>query len=258
MELLAKPEQSVVVNLLGVAFEHRPSFFVELFPRLQELRAHHGHPHWVIVDETHHLLPSSWEPAPLTLPHGVTGMMFITLQPDHVSRHVLSKVDTLIAIGESPDRTIQTFCEAVGEPSPLLDKIKLALGEALIWSRQAQEGPVWIQSIPPKGDRRRHHRKYAQGELAPEISFYFRGPEGKLKLRAYNLVLFLQMADGVDDETWIYHLQRGEYSHWFREVIKDEGLAEEAARIERQSGVQADESRSRIRAAVERRYTMPP
>ncbi|MGH9839681.1 MAG: HAD hydrolase family protein, partial [Blastocatellia bacterium] len=66
IELLAKPEQNAVVNLLGVALEHRPAFFAKLFPRLQELRTRTGRPHWIVIDEAHHLLPSSWEAAPLT------------------------------------------------------------------------------------------------------------------------------------------------------------------------------------------------
>jgi hypothetical protein len=44
-------------------------------------------------------------------------------------------------------------------------------------------------------------RQYAQGEVSPNQSFYFRGPESKLHLRAQNLETFLQMADGVDDDT---------------------------------------------------------
>jgi HAD superfamily hydrolase (TIGR01484 family) len=258
LELLMKPEESVAINLLGIALEHRPSFFINLFPRIQELRAQTGHPHWVIVDEAHHLLPSSWKPTPLTLPQGTTGMMFITLKPDHVAQPIISTVDTLIAIGESPDQTIKAFCENAGRPLPPLEPVKLAIGEAMVWSIDGDEGPVWVRSLPSKGERRRHHRKYATGELAPEISFYFRGPEGKLNLRAQNLMVFLQMADGVDDDTWLHHLRRGEYSDWFRRIIKDEGLAEDAARVENDSGLPANESRARIRAMIERRYTAPP
>jgi HAD superfamily hydrolase (TIGR01484 family) len=258
LELLMKPEENVVINLLGLALEHRPSFFINLFPRLQELRARTGHPHLIVVDETHHLLPSTWKPTPLTLPQGTTGMMFITLKPEHVAQPIISKVNTIIAIGESPDQTIRAFCEAAGRPLPPLDPVKLALGEAIVWSPDAQEGPVWIRSQPSRGERRRHQRKYATGELAPEISFYFRGPEGKLNLRAQNLVIFLQLADGVDDETWLYHLRRGEYSDWFRKVIKDEELADDVAHVENESHIPAIESRARIRIMIERRYTAPP
>ena len=71
--------------------------------------------------------------------------------------------------------------------------------------------------------------------MLPEArSFYFRGPRGALNLRAQNLVLYLQIAAGVDDETWIHHLRQGDYSRWFREEIKDEDLADAVAAIERQ------------------------
>ena len=67
----------------------------------------------------------------------------------------------------------------------------------------------------------------------------------------------MQLADGVDDETWLHHLQRGEYSRWFAEAIKDRDLAEEAAAVERSHDLPPHESRARIRAAIEKRYTLP-
>jgi len=42
----------------------------------------------------------------------------------------------------------------------------------------------------------------AEGKLGDDKAFFFRGPEGKLRLRATNLIMFLEMADGVDDATW--------------------------------------------------------
>jgi len=65
------------------------------------------------------------------------------------------------------------------------------------------------------------------------------------------------LADGVDDETWLYHLRHGEYSHWFREVIKDADLAAEAGSIERMTDAPASETRALIRVAIEKRYTAP-
>src|SRR5262249_53364943 len=118
--------------------------------------------------------------------------------------------------------------------------------------------PFWFRSEPPKGELQRHHRKYAEGELSPELSFYFRGPEDKLNLRAQNLLIFLQMADGVDDETWLHHLRAGDYSEWFRRTIKDDVLADEAAQIEQNQSLSTQESRAAIRAAIEKRYTAAP
>src|SRR5207302_183527 len=75
-----------------------------------------------------------------------------------------------------------------------------------------------LKLVPGKAQRRRHQRKYAAGDLQDQ-AFVFRGPKGKLRLRARNLSLFLQMAEGVDEETWLHHLRQGDYSRWFREVI---------------------------------------
>jgi hypothetical protein len=93
--------------------------------------------------------------------------------------------------------------------------------------------------------------------LGEERSFYFRGREQKLNLRAPNLGAFLELANGVDDETWLHHLRRGDYSTWFREEIKDAELAEEAARVERDRSLDARRSREKIREAIEHRYTAP-
>jgi len=85
--------------------------------------------------------------------------------------------------------------------------------------------------------------------------FLFHGPEGKLNLKAQNLAIFLQIADGLDDETWLFHLKNGDVSRWFRNVIKDPELAVEAELMER-GDVSAKESRKHIRAEIEERYIL--
>ena len=60
--------------------------------------------------------------------------------------------------------------------------------------------------------------------------------------------------DGVDDETWLFHLRARDYSRWLRESIGDEELAGEVAEIE-DNAQDAKASRQQIRAAIERRYT---
>src|SRR5262249_45711422 len=106
-------------------------------------------------------------------------------------------------------------------------------------------------------EHRRHGRKYATGALGEDKSFYFRGPAGQLKLRAQNLVLFIQLAAGVDDETWTHHLRNRDYSRWFREAIKDEALGAPAAAAAAAASRPPEDSRRLIRAAMERCYTMP-
>ena len=135
----------------------------------------------------------------------------------------------------------------------------LPTGEAIVWTPGDAGGPRRIVSAVPRAERRRHIRKYAEGELPPHRSFYFHGPEGKLNLRAQNLQMFLQLAEGVGEETWLHHLRRGDYSRWFREMIKDDELAQNARAVEAEAagGSAAEDSLARIRALIEERYTAP-
>lgn len=257
VRLLKNPEQNVVVNLLGIPLADRPSFFLTLLPRLQELRATTGRPHWIVIDEAHHLLPTPWHPGDLVMSPELEGVVLITVHPEHVAPAILALADAVVAVGHSPETTLRQFCQALGEKPPALAPLTLETGEVVFWSRETGDAPHWVRVIPSRTERRRHSRKYAEGEVAPHNSFYFRGPAGKLNLRAQNLILFMQLAEGVDEETWMYHLRRGDYSRWFRKVIKDKVLAARAARVEGTAGVSARESRGQITEAIQEHYTLP-
>jgi hypothetical protein len=207
------------------------------------------------VDEAHHLLPASWSGAGLTLPRELDGILFITVHPQLMAAPALSASDLIIAVGRSPENLIQSWSAMLALQPAGLEPTTLEFGEALAW-RRGQDSPVFrFKMAPPRVDRRRHQRKYAEGEIPDYHSFYFRGPHGKLNLRAQNLNLFLQLADGVDDATWLHHLRRGDYSRWFRDVIRDEDLAVEASRVEIDLHLDAQATRAAIHAAVEQRYT---
>ena len=133
----------------------------------------------------------------------------------------------------------------------------LEAGTALLWNKVAGGEPTLVRLEPSRTERRRHLRKYAEGELPEDRSFFFRGPEGKLNLRAHNLILFMDLGDGVDDETWLFHLRRGEVSQWLRRGIKDEELARQAALIERNEKLDAAASRRKLRELIEATYTLP-
>ncbi len=257
MRLLKSPGRNVIVNLLGLRLADRPSFFLTLLPRLQELRATTGRPHWVVIDEAHHLLPAPWKPGDLVLSQELEGMVLITVHPEHVAPAFLALVDAVVAVGPSPETTLRGFCEALGEAPPALAPLTREAGEVVFWSRETREAPHRVRVSPSRTERRRHSRKYAEGGLCEDRSFYFRGPEGKLNLRAQNLIVFMQLAEGVDDATWLHHLRRGDYSRWFRTVIKDKGLAARAARAEEMVDGPAAESRRLIATAIDDHYTLP-
>jgi hydroxymethylpyrimidine pyrophosphatase-like HAD family hydrolase len=231
MEVLTKPDESVAVNLLNHRLTERPTFFSALLPRLQQLRTATGRPHWIIVDEAHHLLPSGWQPASETIPGELANLVLITVHPDHVAPAAIRLVDTLIVVGRDVGSTIAAFDPAHGPTSWKLPDVLDDPSPGEAWLITATSPAVRFTVTTPESDQRRHRRKYAEGELGPDKSFYFRGPDGRLNLRAQNLMLFAQLAEGVDDETWLHHLQRRDYSRWFREAIKDEGSLTKSQRL---------------------------
>jgi HAD superfamily hydrolase (TIGR01484 family) len=256
MQLLSQPRTNAVINLIGLPLADRPGSFRSLWPHVQELRTRTGQPHWLVLDEAHHVLPADG-PDEEALAAPLDSALLISVHPGLVARAALAEVDTLIVVGAQPAGMIREFAEAIGQKPPAVPAEPLPPGEAMVWFRSQGRAPVRVRLAPSHTERRRHLRKYAEGELPEDRSFYFRGPEGKLKLRAQNLILFLQLAEGVDDETWLHHLRRKDYSSWVAQAIKDEGLAEEIKGVESRKGLSAQASREAIRAAIEENYTLP-
>lgn len=254
---LSKSDNSVVINLVGLPLQDRPTFFLGLLPRLQELRAKTGRPHWILVDESHHLMPIDWDPTVVGLAKELSGMIYVTVHPDQLERSVLETIDIVIALGDLPNKTMASYYQTVGHPVLSVPDVTLPSGEAIMWERTTTEPPFKLLIMPSEFERRRHRRKYAEGELPPDRCFYFRGPAGTLNLRAQNLILFAQIAEGIDDQTWDFHLRRGDYSRWFMEIVKDDELAEVAHNIERRTELSPTESRRLIQAVIEERYTIP-
>jgi HAD superfamily hydrolase (TIGR01484 family) len=255
MRALENPKQSAIVNLLGVPLGERASYLSTLLPQLLDLRSRVARPHSLIIDEAHHMLPSTWTPAKGTALQTLQSSILITVHPEHTAKSALEAVGIVIAIGKHPFEVFRSFARETEMAAPEGNLDELAPGEALIWFRRTGSPPIRVKTVQSKHERLRHVRQYAEGELSPEQSFYFRGPVSKLNLRAQNLQTFLQLADGVDDETWMYHLRRGDYSAWFASRIKDEVLKHEAERAEKNLELSPQESRNRIRQAIESRYT---
>jgi hypothetical protein len=176
------------------------------------------------------------------------------VHPDHVARAALETVSFVVAVGVNPTSTLRAFCGALGEEPPEMCNGQIEHGLAYLWERKERRLRR-VRINEPRQHLRRHTRNYVEGELGEDRSFYFRGPEGRLNLRAQNLLLFLQIAEGVDDATWVHHLRAGDYSRWLAESIKDPALADEIAMIEENQALDASESRARVKEAVDRGYT---
>ena len=161
----------------------------------------------------------------------------------------------MVSIGPIPEATLFAFSTAVGAPPPKITALARP-GDVLIWNLGAGHDPRWVAPSRGRAEHLRHLRKYAEGNLC-EKSFYFKGPDGKLNLRVRNLALFVEIAAGVDDATWLHHLAQGDYSRWLAEAIKDPSLSAKVAEVEARADLTARQSRALICDAITARYTLP-
>ena len=123
LEVLHEPRQSVVVNLLALGVAERPAFAGELLPELLKLRSATGRPHWIVIDEAHHLLPREWQAADTFVPDELTGYLLITVHPEQIATTVLETVETMIAIGSDPYRRSEISAAALADPCPRLSRM---------------------------------------------------------------------------------------------------------------------------------------
>ena len=234
-----------------------PKCFASLIAAIQELRIRTGRPHWLVIDEAHHVLPTDWAPSSPELTEQLSNIVLITVHPGHVSPAALSRINTVIVVGRQPKAILEEFGKTVNAASPDAPSQDLDRGEALVWFRDENRLVPQLKVEPCRNEHQRHRRKYAEGELEPERSFYFTGPEGAMNLRAQNLNTFVQIAEGVDQKTWLFHLKRSDYSSWLRSSLKDSELADQIESIEKDESLPERESRQRVKEMIQQKYTAP-
>ena len=251
VELLGPRMANVVVNLLALDISERPGFLVRLLPAIQRLRAEVGRPHWLVIDEAHHMFPREWVPADAVVPECLPATIMITVHPEWLAPKLAQTATTVLAVGSDPRRVMDEFAALTGAEMGVVPSAPLRQHHGILW----RDGKVQEVAVdPPKERLKRHVRKYAEGDLGPERSFYFRGPDGKLNLCANNLMIFLQIAEGVDDATWLFHLRNGDYAQWAEEAVKDDELAQEIRELCEQDDPAA--TRSAVKEAIRSRYTV--
>jgi len=252
--LLAKADENVAVCILAIPLDDRPAYFDKLARAIAGLRRNTGHPHFMIMDEAHHLMPRRHSAGPVDFPADFPSFMAITTRPELLDRELVKRINTALVMGEAPDQTMRAVAQILPADLPLPASLAFQKGDVLVWQKSRPQLRL-IRSDMPGSLLMRHKRKYATGDMGYN-SFYFNGPAHRLNLKANNLMTFIQMGSGVDEDTWGYHLHRHDYSNWFRNSVKDEQLALAAKSIEDSDG-DSWSSRQAIFKAILERYTLP-
>lgn len=246
---------NVVLGTVAIDLEARRRLFERLVPRLLALRKSRGRPHWLVVDEAHHYLPSGMASTAGAIARGQGGLVLATVDPDWLARPVVDAVDYVLAFGSAAPDVIARCAGASIVSS--LDVPRFGPDQALLWSRAAPTALRVVRIAAPRRVHRRHHGKYAAGDVGEAHSFYFGwSPDGRLH-RACNLTEFVAKAATLPDAVFERHLRAGDFAAWFLHVIRDEELGRRAREISHDRSATIDDSRQRIEAAIRERYAIP-
>ena len=243
----------------GRALADRPKFFAQLLPRILEVKARTGRPHWLVIDEAHHLLPTGPDAASLTSQLPDRGTLFITVHPGAVEPSALANVRTLLAIGEHPEQTIQDFCSATGERNRRARRSRttgLAAGDAMLW---------WRGERPHAHSHRSRREPNAngirgntpRGTSEPSAASTSAGLSESSTSRLPTCTNFSSSPTASMRRPGSSTASRATTRSGCAPQVKDNPLADEIARIEADRRASTRDARAAIRAAVEGGYTLP-
>jgi hydroxymethylpyrimidine pyrophosphatase-like HAD family hydrolase len=246
--------------LLDLSLSDRASgekYVPALLGELEAERRATGLPHWILLDEAHHLRA----PAAAEADADATGYCLVTYRPHELPEALRRSIDVVLVLpgGKHPDP---------GAPDPLetlaalygLELDAAAPGCALL-ARPRQSRLLRPFTLGPRDTPHvRHWHKYLAGSLAPSLHFQFRGDTGEVRHVARNVGDLHRVLELCTPDVVRFHAARRDVSRWLRAAIQDESLADAADQLERRfaesSQRDADVAvlRRRLLLAIELRY----
>lgn len=256
---------SLVIDLSLAAPELRQLYVTELLHELASLRAGSGRPHWILIDEVQTFCPrEGGEATRLVLElMGRGGVGLVSYRPSEVAPAVLAATNHwLVTRVEWPEELaiLAGMLQHSAGWQAISDQItSLPRGQAYLWTEPklapAGEPPRFVFHTGPRTvPHIRHLHKYLRATLPREKRFYFHDGGGAyLGQSAANLWEFQHLLSSVAAGSLRYHLERGDFAHWVREVLRDHELARRMERLSRRTLADAA-LRQALVAIVRERY----
>lgn len=249
---LLQARLNVVVSTLALDPAARLQLFGELLPFIQQLRSSTGRPYWMVVDEAHYMLPhcAAWPPGFLAN----MGAIIVALDFDQVCPSLLDAVDVLVTLGSTARELVQRYAQHTQRRCPEFPARSSEPDYFCLWDVRHGGDVVLMAQQQPEQKHHRHSGKYAVGDVGAWHAFYF----PSLDQRASNLAEFLSSLARLDDPAFRQHREAGDFSNWFREVIRDDVLANETRLLENDASVPLRDAQEQIVHLVQSRYHLEP
>jgi hydroxymethylpyrimidine pyrophosphatase-like HAD family hydrolase len=258
-------QMSLVLDFSTYSVADRNHYVQELLRSLAGLRAKNGRPHWFLIDEIQNFCPlEGGDLTELILQICQTGGIgFISFRPSQVAPALLEAFDhwilTRLDLSSEELGVINRFLAGSDQDETLQNQVpKLPQNRAYFqfgkgdnWSVVPEPGVVTFHAELREIPHIRHLHKYLRAPLPESKRFHFHEADG---YTAANLWEFRQALSELPLDTLAYHLERGDFERWLREVLHDHELARWMRKIAHRKVGRNERLRQALVETVSKRY----
>jgi hypothetical protein len=237
---------SLVLDLSMYEIDQRLEYLENFLRALRGLRARRGRPHYFLVDEIQSFCPA--EGSPLTdlfldaMQWGGFGL--ISYRPSLLAPPILERLEhlllTRLTLADETTTIHPHLVRYQGGGEVLEQLAALPRGQAYLCTAKDEAAGgrlmpaaevvrfrVSNRTIP----HIRHLHKYLRAPLPEHKRFYFNEPNGRSLGQAANLWEFREQLGRLPARVIGYHLERGDFAGWLREVLHDDELARRLGKL---------------------------
>lgn len=156
----------------------------------------------------------------------------------------------LVTLGSTARELAEQFAKRMQRRSPEFPERSPGLEHACLWNLHKGEEVVLLDQVQPNQKHHRHSGKYVAGDVGAWHSFHF----PTLGQSASNLTEFLSSSTQLADLALREHMNAGDFSNWFRNVIRDDVLAKRTRLIETNRTLAPKNALEQITRLVQSRY----
>lgn len=253
---------SLILDLSAYKVEERAAYVLELFQALRYLKAQRGRPHWFLIDEVHSFCSPEGGALTDLLAEGMTegGYALVSFRPSLVAPALLSKLNHWLVTRMTWNEEVAALERQLAQRTYGGLEAKtlhnLPLGDAVLCLENAEvvpSGLVRFRTVRRDIPHVRHLHKYLRVPLPEPKRFYFRQSGSSGPYTAANLWEFRDALQTIPPRTLDYHLRRGDFERWLREVLHDEELARRIRKIKNRN-LEPDRLRVVLARIVSDRY----
>lgn len=256
---------SLVIDLSAYPIREQSAYVLELLHGLWCLRAQRGRPHWFLIDEIQNFCPPEGGALTTLLLKAMQegGFSLVSYRPSLVAPALLDMVNhwLLTRVKLPAERAVlQPLLAQYERGAAILEQLPtLPLGQAYLCTGARScppphQGILSLRARPRAVPHIRHLHKYLRAALPEPKRFYFCDPSGRhVGHTAASLWEFRDALAKAPLDSLQYHLQRGDFESWVREVLRDSELARRLRKIARRD-LQGDMLQEALISVVIDRY----